>query len=673
MRAALRFAIAALLLAHLARLAAEDAKKKEEAPEPVVFFDEETALTDGLKRIDASVAKGDAKGASIWLQKLLNEHGQNVLGAGGDLFLPAWQVLSRRAGKLPKDARDTYLGLYAEEGRAHVKAAIAGGDLAAIESAAQAYFPALADAQVVDAACTLAERGRLAAAEALLEERVLQGAGPAESPVAAMRLALLYAARGDRGSLVALRAALPPAVLSEQLSVGCEPRGVGEAIDAWAGAIPVEDGAIASSPGGGVSAPPAARDLAEAPAWSREVPILGAALDGLVDAIYNNSGGNPLDTSMPSVQAIFPLTSAITDDLVLVHLGKSLFAYRISDGGLAWTRGGERNLGEFLTSRTQPGLLRRYAIVAQGALVLSTFEGHSDTGGVRNDLVALSPSDGRVLWKLDGGNAGKEWSFLGVPHLDGDRVYVGAIGTEAREQLTVLCLEAATGKVVWTCKLASTTPPPDQTWSYCPEPVPVLTTARGLVCVCTGTGAFAAIDPATGAFAWGLKYACSPFDGNQWVDLSQELCWLLPANPLLPSAEGIWMAPSNAPRFYLVDMVERRIRLDHRKDALERYRYLVGRREGALVLGGPEVGIFSPTEGLRHHWQLRDKEGMGRPALAGGLLLVPRRHELAAVDAGSLAPAWRRPLEKGASGDVLVSSRGVAIVSPHRVTFFPWK
>ncbi|GEM_PF-3639700 len=647
----------AILLGLLVAAAAE-----EEPPtdEPVVWFDEESSIEDGLKRVHASVEKDDAKGAAIWLQKLLNEHAAKVMEADDGAFLPAWRVLSRRVAALPKSFVEAYVTLYGGEGRTRVASALGARDLAALQAAAQSSFPALDDESLLAAARALAEGGRLGAAEALLEERVLRSP-PSALPAAL--LASLYAGRGDRRSLENLRAALPADRLGLPVSVGAQACTLGETVDR----------ALDSLRARGPIAPAAGREPVDTPSWSLPVPVLGESFDGLLLTVNNWAGGTRLDASMPAARTLFPLTSAITRDLVLVHLGKSLFAYRLADGTLAWTRGGERNLAEFLQARCEPSTTRHYSIVADAERAYATFEGRPLEGKGRNDLVCVSLADGKTVWKLDAGNLGKDYSFIGIPHVDRDRLYVSVIGTEMREQVFVLCLEAATGKVIWTCKLSSHTPPPEDVWYFYPEPVPLVTLHRGVVYACTGTGGFAALDPATGEFLWGLKYPCQVMDSNSWIDLTQEVCWLLPPNSMLPADDGVWMAPHDAPRIYLVDTTTRTITVDHRKDSMERYRFLVGTTPRGLVLGGPEVGLYSPREGLLRHWTLARRDGGDRPALDGGCLVVPRAKEIVAIDTETFTPVWRRPIEKGTSGDVLISDRGVAIVSPRRVTFFPWK
>ncbi|MEK7865999.1 MAG: hypothetical protein AAB434_04905, partial [Planctomycetota bacterium] len=252
-----------------ALLAVAAAEEEEPTDDPVVWFDEESSIADGLKRVHASVEKDDAKGAAIWLQKLLNEHGAKVMEADDGAFLPAWRVLSRRVAALPKSFVEAYVTLYGGEARTSVGSALLARDLAALQAAAQSWFPAIDDEGLHAAARALAEGGHHGAAEALLEERVL---GSSRSALHAALLATLYARRGDRPAIEKLRSALPAERLAEPVSVGAEALTLGAALDR----------ALRSVGAASPAAVPSHREPADAPSWSRPVPVLGESFDALL-------------------------------------------------------------------------------------------------------------------------------------------------------------------------------------------------------------------------------------------------------------------------------------------------------------------------------------------------------------------------------------------------------
>ncbi len=127
----------------------------------------------------------------------------------------------------------------------------------------------------------------------------------------------------------------------------------------------------------------------------------------------------------------------------------------------------------------------------------------------RSRLVAIELDTGRVVWEAEG-----DWSrepvqsvhFLGPPLVLGGRLYAV---TEQDQTLRLVCLEAATGKGIWSQGLAG--PKRNvlidgarRTWAA------HIAQADGVLICPTNAGAVLAVDEATGGLLWAHVYRDEP-------------------------------------------------------------------------------------------------------------------------------------------------------------------
>lgn len=633
------------------RLLAAPAVAEEPEQPDSVLFDEDMHVRDALRQASALAAKGEAKAAAACLEQVASEHASQVERVGEGLFLPAWRVAHRRLGELAPVVRAAYVEANGAKARAELAAA---GDLDALAKAVEGRLGALPAEEAASAAARLAEGGRANEAEAILEELVLLGEASARAVFA---LARSCAVRGERASVARIAKAIPPGLLRETLEAGGETRTLAELLERLAQA-PEAAPALAAEPGGSVGPVVECGEPADAPAWSEELPVLA-------DALKEPKGKRDVDDRWLPVARVAgtpTLSAAIVGDRVVVNLGKSLFAFRLSDGEQDWTRGGERGLAAYLTT---PAARDFHAILAEGERIYATV---AMKGGV--DLLCVTAASGKLLWDFADCKEGKDLSVLGAPLLHGSSIYFAVVSAKEPGRVFVVRASAADGRVLWRQPFCShSTPGEDNPGAASCEAS--LAVSRGVLCVCSGGGAFAALDAESGAFLWGLKYALpGPVEDPRRIARSG---WREAYSPLLPTPEGIWMAPCDVRRYFLVDTSERKFALSRRKDTGERYRFLLGCDGGSLVLGGQELGRYAPGKGLERHMELGAAEGRSRPALARGILLVPRSKCLLAIDTAAFKEVWSRPLSAGQSGDVLVSAKGIVLVSQTRITFFPWK
>jgi outer membrane protein assembly factor BamB len=130
--------------------------------------------------------------------------------------------------------------------------------------------------------------------------------------------------------------------------------------------------------------------------------------------------------------------------------------------------------------------------------------------GLDNEYVmALSVGSGEELWSTQLGKVGKPEqrpnypAARSTPTIDGDRIY--ALGSDG----DLACLDAKTGKAVWTKNLPAEFGGDSGTWAYSESPL-----IDGGRVICTPGGSAAtllALDKATGAVVW----KCSTPEGDK--------------------------------------------------------------------------------------------------------------------------------------------------------------
>ncbi len=653
----------ALLVLGLPCALAED---PDPAPESAVSFEESSQALDLLKQAATTAGKGDAQAAAACVDRAAEQVAEKVVYAGDGLYLPAWRIAHRRTRALPQTVQEAYAALTRDKSLAKLGEARVARDLAAQAALARARIAVLPPEEVLRVSRDLIEAGRGHAAEVLLEELVLHSPPSPAHAAAALALAQAYASRREPESIAALRRALPPDAQGFVLSIDSEPLPLSKWLDRYSSVERPAPLPLAAQPGGGLVLVPRCGTPAEKAAWSISMPVLS---DLLRPPKEEKEGHNlrPFRVERSGDPTTFRLSSTIAGGNVVVHLGKSLFAFRLADGKQAWTRGGERGLAAFLAS---PSAQAFGGIVAEGGRLFAVMAGRGDEGKRRGDLVCLDAVSGKPVWWLNDENDGKGITFTGVPLVHEGRVYVAAVEEEDSGRLHVVCVSADSGKPVWK-RFVAGRPAPNEDYGILYRPEAVFAIRGRTLFACTAMGVVAAIDPMDGDFLWGLKYGGA--STNEEELRYGTVAPTLAVSPIIEAPEGLWMAPADMPRYFLLDPVGRRIVTSRRKDVGEAYRFLVGVDGGRLVLGGREIGLYARAKGLLAHRELAASEGGARPALAEGLLLVPKARELVALESAGLGEAWSINLEMGQSGDVLVAEDGVVLVSHAKVTWIPWK
>jgi hypothetical protein len=423
--------------------------------------------------------------------------------------------------------------------------------------------------------------------------------------------------------------------------------------------------------------PPAA-----APLWSRTLPTNE----------YRTDDGRP---ALPDLGPLcyYPV---VWKDKVFVASAEQVFGFELSTGKAAWAVG--KDDPGFLYPPAPDLSIDPFNSFASGrALAANPLSGvprytlsvHDDRLYGRLGPPITSPAsrelrryvstlvcldlarEGLLAWSISSDSLGGEedwWAFEGPPVADGDRLYVLATRSRPQAQLNALCLDAATGAVLWNRAIGAAIASP-------PEGLDVMThrlvtAAAGRLYVQTNYGAVVCLDAADGRPVWVGWYESVPPAGSAANAPDHNL----PAAPLF-SGGVVVAAPSDSDLLLAydaesgVELWSREVRGGGRK--------LVGAKDGVLVVSGKQLVGLDLFTG-RELWALGFEDpagfGAGRGLLGGRFAYWPTREELFVVDIVTGAPVRRVRLADvyglAGGGNLAASSDRLVIARPDGIVAF---
>lgn len=305
-----------------------------------------------------------------------------------------------------------------------------------------------------------------------------------------------------------------------------------------------------------------------------------------------------------------------------------------------------------------------------------------------NELVALDvATQGKYRWRVGGLTGGDEPElartfFLGSPLVVGDRLYVMG---EARGDLTLHVLDAATGELKWSQLLAHVSQS-----NISIDRVRRLAGASpsysdGILVCPTSAGAVVAIDVATRSLLWGRQYERDSEDPSQRPRglirfnarrSTQEDRWWLDSTAVLGQGYAL-VTPKISNKLHCIDLLDGSLNwsIDRTGDELQFVAAID--KEVAIVVGNHLVVAYRLDDG-EPAWQLPlDSETSiaelerpsGRGFVSGNRLFLPTTQRLLVIDIerGELVEELDTPETLGN----LVSYRGqVLSLTPTRLTAF---
>jgi outer membrane protein assembly factor BamB len=440
------------------------------------------------------------------------------------------------------------------------------------------------------------------------------------SPDVVARLAYAHASSADGQALAALGAAAERNSWKGEIAVAGRRRELGEFISSLRPA----------------AAPPPLLRPSPAPLATNEIPL--GAYDFREDG---NAFGRGFALSVPACARIGGR------EVVVVTNGIRVIAFdpaRAQGGTLAdavdWRQpkdAGVRSSVPSVYSRPNPLV----GAAVGGARVYMTLFSSIDRRtqvGRRSDrfegpaaLRAFDLASGEPLWDTDtlwpegsgetvGGDNRDFWKynfcFAGPPLVRGDRLFAVAMTVAPNRQANVVCLDAATGKIVWNTWVASAPA------TRSPNSVPQLAEEDGTIVLTTGFGVLAALDARSGAVEWLVKHrtATASRYGVSPPVIHRSLVYVLAQDCEELLAVDRWTGHEVAA-------------LQPREEiSWSQIQTLVGRTGDWLVFSGRKSCAVRVTDGKVVELAGDESERAGRGMLAGPYLYLPAKGALQVYD-----------------------------------------
>jgi len=322
----------------------------------------------------------------------------------------------------------------------------------------------------------------------------------------------------------------------------------------------------------------------------------------------------------------------VTDDLIFVQLLRDVVALHRQTGALAWRfRASERTeAGANVLDEQAPGWDsvtvhdgRVYAVVAGDPVPYYSYE----SARAPSELVCLDAATGRVLWRLDQEAIEEpfaELTFDSSPLLEHDRLLV--VGRRRRsfgfEDCFLYCLDAATGAVQYRTHLGSAS---TGTFGSREATKTVAALQGETVFVCSNLGTIAAVSAPTGSVRWLRLYERRRPGGAGGAARSVRDVRSWHFNPVIASAERLVVLPIDAADVMVFSAADGELIHSLPTDQLGGMETLLGVRGDRLCGVGKEAACYDLAEG-KLLWTAALPEGeslFGRGVWTDERLLVP--------------------------------------------------
>jgi hypothetical protein len=381
-------ALAALLLAG-GLVRADDTKKKKEKDKEFQESSIESTEARGVMDRVVKKLKDEAwQDAFAAARELVDKHGDTLLlvdetipkdekSQSEDqrrlvgLHRTAGAVLRRKLATMPAEGRAALKVAFAEDAQQRLASGKAAGDVAALVECGDRYFPLVEGAEALLAVGDLElERGCLVASALAWRDVLDLHPEAAERAKAAQRLVALVPLLADPSTAKDLEATLRREADGEQPFDGAQDL----AVAARRLAKQLED---AEAPDcsvdacGGFAAIYSAAPFTSATAVAKKIVLKSDDVKG-IDWRSEEKVQNQWGQQVPPMRRLLSGHMA-TDELLLVHLGKAIFAYwtdddaesGIKEGDPAWVVGHERGIASYLRDVQSSAALARFGIAIE--------------------------------------------------------------------------------------------------------------------------------------------------------------------------------------------------------------------------------------------------------------------------------------------------------------------
>ncbi len=369
-----------------------------------------------------------------------------------------------------------------------------------------------------------------------------------------------------------------------------------------------------------------------------------------------------------------PLFPVVSDGIVYVHNEYSVFALPLFSNGvdLVWS----------FRRQTPPGTLMFddrlvHTVTVHEGLVyanLITSLGHAEErlGYVRvkfpfpgRALFALDAYTGKEKWKRGGGKG--KYSYPLAPTPVGDRLYVGVVRQEHSTdpfEHHVVCLDAATGAVLWDTFVASGLTEINLFGNSTRESIGTPVSVQGdLVYYGTNHGVLAALNRNTGRIEWIHRYRQIPVLPTRSIQIRKNPLEWVNVPPVI--AEGmVIFTPTDSRHLQVLNAFTGREAWHARRRP--DMRLLYGVRKGTVVVGGDTLCFYDLTTGRLVDLFHPRSPGRGRGVLSEGEIYMPTRTGLQRINSTTRASSGFTRWKGDATGGNLVIVDGAVLLSGTR-------
>lgn len=228
---------------------------------------------------------------------------------------------------------------------------------------------------------------------------------------------------------------------------------------------------------------------------------------------------------------------------------------------------------------------------------------------------------GRLLWDTGSRDIGDEMlrttSFNSAPVVEGDRVWALGWRKSGYIDVTLWCLDAHTGKKVWSRPIVGNQV--DLTMFGEPAREPILGSIRvddGTVYCCSNLGAIAALRSWDGQVQWVMEYDRDSQRSYRGRYRPQRRSSIWSPNPIVIEDGMLFVTPLDCNQLYAIEASSGIVRSQVNGKGLGPY--MLGTTDGKLVLFGDLLTSMVASDiGHRELWKqaLTRSPGLGRPAL----------------------------------------------------------
>jgi outer membrane protein assembly factor BamB len=278
----------------------------------------------------------------------------------------------------------------------------------------------------------------------------------------------------------------------------------------------------------------------------------------------------------------------------------------------------------------------------------------------------LDRGEGKLVWKVDASTVDPQSAFEGSPLVAQGRAYIAVRKGRPRMQSDVVCLEAESGRRLWSRSVCAAVEDISQNGSLLSQQL--LTAGDDGVYLATGLGAIAAVDAEDGSFRWVVTYESGVRDNSPNEKERRE------NSPCLFAQNIVVAAPGDSNQLFAIDSqcgttLWRRALpggVDH----------LLGTKDGLLFVSGEILwGLNLATGEVVWHVGFTDPAsfGFGRGILAGNVVYWPTREDIYVVDQATGRLRRRIPLlarytESG--GNLVLAGDFLTVAQSRRMVVF---